>query len=89
MRDNGEPISRGQLDRGAAEIWTLRDSLFVVALIGGAVLIDGILAILLIEFFQSMGWWPVPASEGTQDATIELSARLRPRAALTGSIASS
>jgi hypothetical protein len=59
MRDNGEPISRGQLDRRAAEIKALRDSLFVAAFFGGVVLINGILAILLIEFFQSIGWWEV------------------------------
>jgi hypothetical protein len=67
VRDEGEPISRGQLDRRAAEIRALRDTLFVAAFFGGVVLINGVLAILLIEFFQSIGWWevqPAGAAEG-------------------------
>ena len=71
MRDDGEPISRGRLDRHAAEIKALRDSLFVAAFFGGVVLINGILAILLIEFFQSIGWWEVQPAEGS-DASAAL-----------------
>lgn len=85
MPDKGEPISRGQFDRRAAE--ALRNALFGVALFTGVVLVNGILFILLIELLQAIGWWPVPASEGAQDATNELSARLRARVALTGPIA--
>jgi hypothetical protein len=59
MRDDGEPISRGQVDRRAADGRALRDSLFIVALFGCVVVVNGILAILLIEFFQSIGWWEV------------------------------
>jgi hypothetical protein len=83
MHDTGEPISRVQLDRRAAEARAFRDALFGVALFTGVVLINGILFILLIELLQAVGWWPVPASEGAQDATTELSARLCGRAALT------
>jgi hypothetical protein len=68
MRDDGEPISRGQLDRHAAEVRALRDSLFAAALFGGVVLINGILAILLIEFFQSIGWWEVQRAGGAEGA---------------------
>jgi hypothetical protein len=68
MRDDGEPISRGQLDRRAAEQRALRDSLFVAAFIGGVVLINGILAILLIEFFQSVGWWEGSPAGGAEGA---------------------
>jgi hypothetical protein len=75
MRDDGEPISRGQLDRRTAEITALRDSLFVAAFFGGVVLINGIVAILLIEFFQSIGWWEVQPAGGTEGAAA-LSARL-------------
>lgn len=78
MRDDGEPISRGQLDRRAAEARALRNALFAAALFGGVVLINGILAILLIEFFQSIGWWEVPVMEGTPGAAV-LSSRFRPR----------
>jgi hypothetical protein len=67
MRDEGEPISRGQLDRRAAEIGALREALFLGAFFGGVILINGMLAIVLIEFLQSIGWWevqPTGAGEG-------------------------
>lgn len=75
MRDCGEPISRGQLDRRAAEIRALRDSLFAAILFGGVVLINGILAILLIELFQSIGWWEVQPT-GAAEGAAALSGRL-------------
>jgi hypothetical protein len=78
LREDGEPISRGQLDRRAAEIKALRDSLFVAAFFGGVVLINGILAIVLIEFFQSIGWWEVQPAAGAE-GTAALSGRLRRR----------
>jgi hypothetical protein len=68
MPDDGEPISRGQLDRRAAEMRALRGALFVAAFFGGAVLINGILGILLIEFFQAIGWWEVPPATGAEGA---------------------
>ena len=82
MRDDGEPISRGQLDRRAAETRALRNTLILVAVFTGAVLVNGILAILLIELFQAIGWWEVRASAPVEDAIAEMSARLRVRAAL-------
>lgn len=78
MRDDGEPISRGQFDRRAADARALRDSVFAAAFFGAVFLINGILAILLIEFFQSIGWWEVPATESTHGAAI-LASRLQPR----------
>ncbi len=64
MRDDGEPISRGQLGRRLDATSALRDSLIWAALFGGVVVINGILAMLLIEFFQSIGWWEVqPAAD--------------------------
>jgi hypothetical protein len=81
MRDDGEPISRGQLDRRAAEIKALRDSLFVAAFFGGVVLINGILAILLIEFFQAIGWWEVQPAGAS--AAAALSSRLGLRSTQT------
>ena len=51
MRDEGEPISRGQLDRRAAD----RRAFFTAA-----VLVNGILAILGIEALQALGVWPTP-----------------------------
>jgi hypothetical protein len=80
MHHDGEPISRGQLDRRAAEMRALRDSLFAAARFGGVVLINGILAILLIEFFQSIGWWEVQPAGGAEGA-VALSGRLGRRGA--------
>jgi hypothetical protein len=74
MRD-GEPISRGQLDRHGAELTAIRESIFAVALFGCAILINGILAILLIDWCQSIGWWDIP-SAGGGEGTAELSGRL-------------
>ena len=56
--------SIGALRRSKA----LRDSLFVAAFFGGVVLINGILAIFLIEFFQSIGWWEVQPASGAEGA---------------------
>jgi len=64
MRDDGEPISRGQLDRRAAEARALRNALFGAALFGAVVLVGGILAILFIELLQAVAWWETRASEG-------------------------
>jgi hypothetical protein len=80
MHDDGEPISRGQLDRRAAELRALRDSLFVAAFFGGVVLVNGILAILLIEFLQAIAWWDVQPAQGAEGAAA-LSGRLGRRAA--------
>ena len=60
MRDEGEPISRGQLDRHAADRRPLGSTLWVVALFTAAVLVNGILAILGIEALQALGVWPTP-----------------------------
>ena len=81
MGDDGER-SPGQLDRRAAEIKALRDSLFVAAFFGGVVLTNGILAILLIEFFQSIGWWEIQPAGGSEAAGA-LSSRLGHRSIST------
>jgi hypothetical protein len=79
MRDDGEPISRGQLDRRAADKRALRDVTLFLALFMGAVLVNGILWILLIEMLQALGWWDSSASEGARNAAGELSDRMRAR----------
>ena len=68
MRDDGEPISRGQFDRQAAGRRALKNALFAAAFFGGVVLVNGILAILLIGFAQAMGWWEVRPAGGTPAA---------------------
>lgn len=57
MRDHGEPISKGQRDIRLAERRALADTLCAVGLFGGVVLVNGILAILLIELWRQLGWW--------------------------------
>lgn len=64
MRDIGEPLSRGQVDRRAAEARALRDALFGVALFTGVVLVNGILAILFIAVMQALGLWGTAAADG-------------------------
>lgn len=80
MHDDGEPISRGQVDRPALERRALRNALFGVALFAGVVLVNGILFILLMGLLQAIGWWEVSASEGTHGIVSEWSDRMRARA---------
>jgi hypothetical protein len=69
MRDDGEPIGRGRLDRRAEEARALRGALFAVALFTGVVVVNGLLALLLIELFQVIGWWGSATSEIGMEAT--------------------
>ena len=87
MRDVGEPLSRGQLDRRAADARALRDVLFSVALFSGVVLVNGILAILFIALMQALGLWGPAAAEavsleGIADARSRLHALVHPSIAL-------
>jgi hypothetical protein len=66
MRDDGEPISRGQIDRRSADRRALGDVLWFVALFAAAVLVNGILAILGIEALQAIGVWPTPEASRAQ-----------------------
>jgi hypothetical protein len=75
MVDDGEPIGRGQLDRRAAKARAFRGALFAIALFTGIVLVNGILAIMLIEFFQAIGWWEVSAAEGIHGVAAGFSGR--------------
>jgi len=77
MRDTGEPLSRGQVDRRAVEARALRDALFGVALFTGVVLVNGILAILFIALMQALGLWGAAAGDGASlDGIDELRSRL-------------
>lgn len=57
MRDNGEPISHGHRDLRALERRALADALWFAGFFSGVVLVNGILAILLIELWRAIGWW--------------------------------
>jgi hypothetical protein len=76
MRDIGEPLSRGQVDRRAAEARALRDALFGVALFTGVVLVNGILAILFIALMQALGLWGTAADGASLDGIDEMRLRL-------------
>ena len=63
VRDDGEPMSAGRLspkDRRRIERRALGDALLAAALFGGVVLVGGVLGIVLIALFQSLGWWGMP-----------------------------
>jgi hypothetical protein len=81
MRNAGEPLSGGRVDRRAADARAFRGTLLMVGLFTGVVLVNGVLALVLIEVLQALGWWPEPASEGAGDAARDVSTRLRARTA--------
>lgn len=74
VSDPSEPISAGRVDRRKLE--ALRNVLFFVALFGGSVLINGLLAIVLIGWLQSIGVWEVSAPEGMLAPASQLATRL-------------
>ncbi len=62
MRGHGEPVSRGRLDRRDADARGFRETVLMVGLFSGVVLINGTLAILFIALMQALGlWMPVLA----------------------------
>lgn len=84
MDTDGEPIGRGQLDRRAAKARSLGGALFAIALFTGVLLVNGLLAILLIELFQAVGWWGATTSQDAPGATSDWLGRVRIRAAFAG-----
>lgn len=66
LREAGEPISAGRSRGVASYLDMLRTAMFTVLFFSGVMLINGIIAILLIGFLQSVGVWEAsvtPASE--------------------------
>ena len=61
MKEPGEPISRGRIDKRAADALAMRNVVYAVLLIMATVLTNGVLAILGIEALQAIGAWPEPA----------------------------
>lgn len=75
MPDEREPASIGRRRRRAAEVRALRDALFAAVLFGAVVLINGLLAILLIAWWQAIGWWETAVVlDLTQGQRLELGA---------------
>jgi hypothetical protein len=80
MRDDGDPVGRGQADGEEADNHALRDELFAIAAFALVVVVTSALAILFIWLAQAVGWWEVPASADAESVTAELlpsSLRLR------------
>ncbi len=76
LRDQGEPIGRGQLDRRGADARAFRDGLFSVAFFTTILLVNGILVILLIGLLQAIGWWETAdAARGPEGPWLSLCAR--------------
>ncbi len=69
MRGNGEPVSKGRLTR-AADAQALRDTVLMVGLVSGVVLVNGILAILFIALMQALGLWG-PTAEALSSESAE------------------
>ena len=82
MNERPAPISPRRSDYRDPTAPTLRDYLFVLGLFAGVLLVNGILALLLIELFRAIGWWEPWTPEGAQGAATELSGRLRLRTPL-------
>jgi hypothetical protein len=83
MRDEGEPVSKGQIDRRAEDAKALRNALFAVVFFTGVVLVNGILAILLIALLQALGLWGATATmsvpaESTDELRSTIVALARP-----------
>ena len=65
MRNEGEPIGQGQLDRRVVSQHALRTSVLFAAVFGFVVLVNGLLLILLLGMCVELGWCelPLPAAE--------------------------
>lgn len=63
MSRDGEPLSRGRVDRRVVDGQALRDTVLFVAIFTVVVLVNGILAILFIALMQALGWWSPVAAE--------------------------
>ena len=79
VTDMGEPMSRGRRDRWVMQRSALGGSLLPALLFTGVVLIGGILTILLIAWFQWMGWWAGSDYVNAEGAVLDVGGRLRPR----------
>jgi hypothetical protein len=72
MRDAGEPVSRGQRDRRAAQRRALREALLFSVVLGGVVIINAVLGLLLIDFFASLDGEPgMPVHAGWDGEVLE------------------
>ena len=64
------------MDRPAADARAFRDTVLMVGLFSGVVLVNGILAILFIALMQALGLW-TPAMAETALVSVEAGDELR------------
>lgn len=67
FRADGEPISAGRRGGAASYLANFRSAMFTVLFFVGVILVNGIIAILLIGFLQSVGLWEVPVSPASEE----------------------
>lgn len=80
MGENREPITRERRDQRAAEVRALREVVLFAVVFGGAVLINAVLGLVLIEMFGSIDAQPTGRS-GVTDTLLD---RIGTRATSTG-----
>ena len=57
FREDGEPISAGRGGGVGSYLDIFRSAMFTVPFFAGVILVNGIVAIFLIEFLRSVGLW--------------------------------
>ena len=67
LREDGEPMSAGRDGGVASYLAVFRTAMFTVLFFAGVLLINGIIAILLIGFLQSVGVWEVSVSPASEE----------------------
>jgi hypothetical protein len=75
LREDGEPISAGRGGGVASYLDIFRSALFTVLFFAGVILVNGIIAILLIGFLQSVGVWEVSVSPASEEPMTWLRSR--------------
>ncbi|HET9757034.1 MAG TPA: hypothetical protein VFP66_11070 [Candidatus Limnocylindrales bacterium] len=84
FREDGEPISAGRSGGVASYLDIFRNAMFTVLFFAGVILVNGIIAILLIGFLQSVGLWEGSVSPASEDPMSWLRSRMAgPRVAPT------
>ena len=76
FREDGEPISAGRGGGVASYLDIFRSAMFTVLFFAGVILVNGIVAILLIGFLQSVGLWEGSVSPASEEPTSWLRSRI-------------
>ena len=77
FREDGEPVSAGRSGgRVATYLAMFRTAMVTVLFFAGVILVNGIIAILVIGFLQSVGVWEVSVSPASEEPTSWLRTRI-------------